>query len=131
MRRRFAVLRIWISVLFALGFMSSASADLNLPQVMSALEHERSGTQPGILLYTLGGAGRALTDANAYLQLRKLPKLYCQPPSLALNHFNFADIVLTEYKRDKAFYDQDHGSNEFDVMVHMLLQGLTKTFPCN
>ena len=141
MHRLLAILCICMPFL-QLTFTGTALAQTyRVRELVATLEQERSRAamgsggeaQPGILLPMLSGAARALTDVNAYFEVRNLPKLYCQPHSLKLNYLNYADIVIAEYNRDAAFYEKapDTMSNPLDLMVFMLRQGLTKTFPCS
>lgn len=84
------------------------------------------------------GMGNAFEWANAELEVRHQPPLFCQPGKLGLDTYNYLQILdqtiedLTKDIKGNSPGDQ----REYLKWLHkadvdyFLLQGLVKTFPC-
>jgi len=70
----------------------------------------------------LNGVGNGFMFANARLELKGKPTLYCQPGGLTLNSGNYISLIEGVASRDDL-------PPSLDIEV-MLLIGLEREFPC-
>jgi hypothetical protein len=72
----------------------------------------------------LMGVAAGFAQANAELQLRRMRKLYCEPPNAAMQFDALSAIVEKEVQENAAFYTVESS------VESALLFGLMKTHPC-
>lgn len=90
------------------------------PTVRNFLDNKKSA----IVEAFVSGAGQGMVTSTTVLKFKKLPQLFCPPPSLSLNYSNYVDIIEAEVKKE--------GINAIgnDPVSPYLLMGLISTFPC-
>ena len=79
-------------------------------------------------MYMLGIVA-SFNSANSMLQLKQMPRLYCQPQTLVLNLENYLSIFDVKYERSKANIESSKETLDIGVS-DVLLFGLIETFPC-
>jgi hypothetical protein len=72
----------------------------------------------------LMGVAAGFQQANAELQLRRMRKLYCEPPNSGAQFDAYTAIVEKEVQENAAFYTVD------SPVESALLFGLMKNHPC-
>jgi hypothetical protein len=72
----------------------------------------------------LMGVAAGFQQANAELQLRRMRKLYCEPPNATLQFDSYTAIVEKEVQENAAFYTVESS------VESALLFGLMKAQPC-
>jgi hypothetical protein len=73
----------------------------------------------------ISGVGRGYYLANASLEYRRHPKLFCPPVNPAVDTANYVDILAREIQ------DNEKKNSSIDLHVEtMLLEALKKMFPC-
>lgn len=72
----------------------------------------------------LNGIGAGFRQANAELQLRRMKKLYCEPPNAGLQFDTYTSLLEKEVKENEVFYTVE------TPVETALLFGLMKTYPC-
>jgi hypothetical protein len=72
----------------------------------------------------LDGIGAGFRQANAELQLRRMKKLFCEPPNAVLQYDTYTSVLEREVKENEAFYTVE------TPVETPLLFGLMKTYPC-
>jgi hypothetical protein len=72
----------------------------------------------------LTGVADGFRQANAELQLRRMKKLYCEPPNAGLQFGNYTEVLEKEVKENEAFYTVE------TPVETALLFGLMKNYPC-
>jgi hypothetical protein len=72
----------------------------------------------------LTGVVDGFRQANAELQLRRMKKLYCEPPNAGLQFGSYTEILEKEVKENEAFYTVE------TPVETALLFGLMKSYPC-
>jgi hypothetical protein len=72
----------------------------------------------------LDGVTAGFRQANAELQLRRMKKLYCEPPNAGLRFDTYTSVLEKEVKENEAYYTVE------TPVETALLFGLMKTYPC-
>ena len=72
----------------------------------------------------MNGVGIGFFWANAYLDVKKLPELYCQPDNVALKAEDYLGIL-------EAYIEKYRNSYKDDTPLELLLlRGLIERYPC-
>jgi hypothetical protein len=72
----------------------------------------------------LNGVGAGFRQTNAELQLRRMKRLYCEPPNAGLQFDTYTSLLEKEVKENEAFYTVE------TPVETALLFGLMKAYPC-
>jgi len=109
-----------------------ARADFTVKEYQTVM---RGGKQDVIQAFegVVSGIGAGIMAANAYALLTKKISLFCSPDGLALNGYNYIDILNRTIKQlQEAPGQARESASRLDEvpLSTILIQGLADTFPC-
>lgn len=97
----------------------------------SVEEYEKVRARPGTRAYEdatlyILGIGEGIAWANVALANKKMPRLYCPPPNLAMNANNYLQMADNAAKES---HEKLRNVKEISIEI-LLLNELQTTFPC-
>lgn len=117
MRYTSRISRVLLPMISLVAAMAPAAAGVALKDYAAAKNTD------GFKQY-LNGIGAGFRQANVELQLRRMKKLYCEPPNAALQFDAYTSLLEKEVKENEAFYTIE------TPVETALLFGLMKAYPC-
>jgi len=112
--------------MFAIVFSLSSGAEL--PENWNLVQHYQETKNDYSVQLFLTAAGHAYVMANAQLQSKKQPLLYCQPKQLVLRRNNY--IQIFESQLPKLREERQETFNALPLEAALLI-ALKYTLPCD
>ena len=117
----------YIFLIFIFAFSSLWSSDYHAWKELYDLPSQRE-----LALVLTTAEGNAISMTNTWLIFMEREPVYCVPPNLVLNEENYANMIIRQYERNSARWDNAARMENRPVDTNLLLiVELTENFPCS